>query len=77
MRKVGEILSELLSKDFDENTRILIKELNNACGSMIKDVKDEINSAVYAEKQSLYGIEGEYISITVLEDIIRNAGNNL
>lgn len=77
MRNADEIMNELLNLPLDNDVRMLVKELCNACGSATKGLKNAILSEALAESETIPGREDEVISLDVLQEIVMTAGDNL
>ncbi len=77
MRKIGEIMEQLMQMEMNDEIRMLIKELNNTCGTVTQEVKEDIMSAVMAESEPISGKEGEFVSVSALKDIVWNAGKKV
>ena len=77
MRNIGTITNELLAQELSGQTRMLVKELRNAYGSVAKDLKTEILDAAIARTETFDEVEGEYISMQTLRDIVWKAGDTI
>ncbi len=81
MENIGSLLTQIYEKAPDEETRVLVRKLENACGSAIGQVKDEIMSAAEAECENSVVIspdpEKKYVSILNLQRIVMDAGRNI
>lgn len=76
LRRIGAIIEELKMIG-DDRVKQLTNELSNAQGAVVGSVRNEIMEKALNRAVSQDGTDEKYISIDVLEDIIRSAGSEL